>query len=74
MERAVLCARTGATGRWPGELSRLPPEFSILTNKLKPQLRPSLGNPHPEPHEEEPKERARRGKQGRWGRGISHHP
>lgn len=69
MEPAAVCARTGASGRWRGELSRPPLGLSTLTSAQKPRLQPSLGNPQSELLEEEPKERARRGKEGRGGGG-----
>ncbi|XP_032197220.1 histone-lysine N-methyltransferase 2B-like [Mustela erminea] len=67
MEPAAVCAHTGASGRWRGELSRPPLGLSTLTSALKPLLQPSLGNRQPELREEEPKERARRGKERRGG-------
>lgn len=45
MERAAVCARTGASGRWRGELSRPSPGLSTCISVLKPLLLPSLVTP-----------------------------
>nr|XP_045247748.1 splicing factor 1-like [Macaca fascicularis] len=76
--RIIICPESGEKEgdrlRDPGpraaamERARLPPGLSTRTSALKPWLLPSLGNPQPEPREEEPKERARRGKKG-WVEG-----
>lgn len=74
MEPPAVCAHTGASGRWRGELSRPPLGLGTLASAQKPRLQPSLGNPQPELREEEPEERARRGKEGRGegGGGVTH--
>lgn len=74
MEPAAVRARTGASGGWRGELSRPPLGLGIATSARKPRLQPSLGNPQSELLEEESKERARRGKEGRGGGGRGRDP
>nr|XP_017200776.2 uncharacterized protein LOC103349852 [Oryctolagus cuniculus] len=70
MERAALCARTGATGQRRGELSRLPAGLGIPTRALEPRLRRAWASPSLSPGRNSPK-KGREGSRrvGRWGRG-----